>query len=190
MRKNVFTKKFDDKESLDKFINNCVGECHYYDIRPNNVNIDVVVNGLSSYFKNDSDELLKTFKLTSQINTKNMYLHENNGGIDRLSRYDNVTPYITVGPSEFLNLVKNAKVVCGASFHLMVFSILFNKDFYCMNGDVDSRMNNLMKVCGCEDRIWSVVNTHSNRICSKKSIDYNVLAIKRDISKKIIYNAF
>lgn len=73
-----------------------------------------------------------------------------------LSRYDNVTPYIPVGPSEFLNLVKNAKVVCGASFHLMVFSILFNKDFYCMNGDVDSRMNNLMKVCGCEDRIWSI----------------------------------
>lgn len=73
-----------------------------------------------------------------------------------LSRYDNVTPYIPVGPSEFLNLVKNAKVVCGASFHLMVFSILFNKDFYCMNGDVDSRMNNLMKVCGCEDRIWNL----------------------------------
>lgn len=107
-----------------------------------------------------------------------------------LSRYDNVTPYVPVGPSEFLNLVKNAKVVCGASFHLMVFSILFNKEFYCMNGDVDSRMNNLMMAYDCEDRIWSVVNTHSNRICSKKSIDNNVLAIKRDVSKKFIYNAF
>lgn len=40
MRKNVFTKKFDDKKSLDEFINNCLGEYHYYDIRPNNVNID------------------------------------------------------------------------------------------------------------------------------------------------------
>lgn len=93
-----------------------------------------------------------------------------------LNRYDNVTPYIPVGPSEFLNLVKNAKVVCGASFHLMVFSILFNKDFYCMNGDVDSRMSNLMKVCGCEDRIWSVIQPDKNKINKKLEINHIVFS--------------
>lgn len=103
-----------------------------------------------------------------------------------LNIYDNVKPYIPTGPSEFLNLIKNAKIVCGASFHLMVFSILFNKDFYCMNGDVDSRMNNLMKVFGCEDRIWSIVDKRSNKIGSKKTINNGVLSEKRKTSKRFI----
>ena len=85
-----------------------------------------------------------------------------------LKSYSNVIPFAAVGPCEFLNLVKNAKVVCGASFHLMVFSILFDKDFYCMNGDIDSRMNNLMKTCGTEDRIWSIVNKGNNALREEK----------------------
>lgn len=97
-----------------------------------------------------------------------------------LDRYDNVTPYIPVGPAEFLNLIKNAKFVCGASFHLMVFAILFQKNFCCMNGDVDSRMNNLMKECGCEDRIWKPNLSDINR--------YHVLKIDKENS--IIEDSF
>lgn len=106
-----------------------------------------------------------------------------------LNRYDNVIPYVPVGPSEFLNLVKNAKVVCGASFHLMVFSILFNKDFYCMNGDVDSRMNNLMKVCGCEDRIWSIVEKANNSILAYGEIDLERMKRFRNKSKIFLNNS-
>ena len=76
--------------------------------------------------------------------------------------YCNIYAYPETGPSEFLNLVKNATAVCGASFHLMVFSILFQKNFYCMNGDIDSRMNNLMVSMGLEDRIWSIINKERN----------------------------
>lgn len=81
-----------------------------------------------------------------------------------LLNYKNVYTYPEVGPSEFLNLVYNAEIICGASFHLIVFAILFRKCFYCMNGDVDSRMNNLMKITGFENRIWSVVNREKNRL--------------------------
>lgn len=73
-----------------------------------------------------------------------------------LKRYKYIKPYSAVGPSEFLNLVKYSKIVCGASFHLMVFAILFNKEFFCINGDVDSRLNNLMSLTGNEDRIISI----------------------------------
>lgn len=78
--------------------------------------------------------------------------------------YCNIYAYPETGPSEFLNLVKNATAVCGASFHLMVFSILFKKNFYCMNGDVDSRMNNLMVSMGLEDRIWSIIDKERNNL--------------------------
>lgn len=91
-----------------------------------------------------------------------------------LKRYDNIHLYTTTGPSEFLNLIKNASFVCGASFHLMVFAILFQKNFCCMNGDVDSRMNNLMKMMGMEDRIWKSDFENINR--------YHFSKIKNDNS--------
>ena len=95
-----------------------------------------------------------------------------------LKPYDNVISCAAVGPCEFLNLVKNAKIVCGASFHLMVFSIIFGKNFYCMNGDVDSRLNNLMKICGTENRIWSIVNRDKNSLDSDQ---YNISSRYMDI---------
>lgn len=57
-----------------------------------------------------------------------------------------------------------------------------------MNGDVDSRMNNLMKVCGCEDRIWSIVDHYCNQIGSKKMIDYELLIRKRESSERFIFD--
>lgn len=91
-----------------------------------------------------------------------------------LKLYDNVRPYGKAGPLEFLKLIRNAEYVCGASFHLMVFSLIFNKKFGCMNGDVDSRMNNLMRLAGAEDHIWSVVDKTRNKI-SDRIVDYNTV---------------
>lgn len=56
-----------------------------------------------------------------------------------------------------------------------------------MNGDVDSRMNNLMKVCGCEDRIWSILDHSSNQIGFKKKIDYNLFIREREASKRFVF---
>lgn len=88
--------------------------------------------------------------------------------------YDNIYSYPEVGPSEFLNLVKNATYICGASFHLMVFAILYKKNFCCLNGDIDSRMNNLMKLFGLEKNIKSIVKptdfniSETNYSCNTK----------------------
>ena len=100
-----------------------------------------------------------------------------------LRGYYNVHPHVATGPAEFLNLVKNATVVCGASFHLMVFSIIFHKDFYCMNGDVDSRMNNLMKTLCLEDRIWSITDKGRNRIAPTEYTAASAEAYLREKSK-------
>lgn len=90
-----------------------------------------------------------------------------------IKQYDNVKQYGAVGPLEFLNLIYNAEFVCGASFHLMVFSLIFGKKFCCMNGDVDSRMNNLMRIADGEDHIWSVVNKSRNKILDS-IVDYRL----------------
>ncbi len=73
-----------------------------------------------------------------------------------LKPFKHIKNHIATGPREFLNLVKNATYVIGGSFHLQVFSILFQKDFYCINGDKDSRTNGLLSKVGLQNRIISL----------------------------------
>lgn len=89
---------------------------------------------------------------------------DNSYYVNALKEYNNVIAYPAVGPEQFLNLIKNAKVVCGGSFHLMIFSIIFGKEFYSIGGDVDSRVQNLANIAGVEDRIWSLTNKDRNYI--------------------------
>ena len=97
------------------------------------------------------------------------------------------------GPKEFLNLVKNAELVVTSSFHGTVFSILFNKNFYALNGKNDFRIHGLLKILGLEDReiletddvnkiIENAFNTKYENIDEK-------LNIERNKSKKYLLKA-
>ena len=65
---------------------------------------------------------------------------------------DNVSFYTTVGPKEFLNLIKYAKLVVAHSLHAVVFSIIFRKDFYAIDGDSDSRISYILSIMGLQNR--------------------------------------
>lgn len=57
---------------------------------------------------------------------------------------------VASGPAEFINLLHYAQFVMGKSFHLVVFSILFHKDFITINSKSDARMSSLLnklKIC-------------------------------------------
>ena len=56
------------------------------------------------------------------------------------------------GPIEFLNYVKNAKIVLSSSFHGTVFATIFKKPFFAINGRKDLRINGLLSRMGLEDR--------------------------------------
>jgi hypothetical protein len=61
-----------------------------------------------------------------------------------------------LGPSEFLNTIKNAKVVVTNSFHGCAFSVIFHKDFYCIPHTTRGiRMIDMMKSFMIDDRIIS-----------------------------------
>jgi hypothetical protein len=83
-----------------------------------------------------------------------------------------------VGPSEFLGLVRNAAFVCTDSFHGTVFSILFEKRFFCFRRFVDSselstndRLNTLLRWSGLEGRLLS--GHEAVRTCVDMSIEYD-----------------
>ena len=61
-------------------------------------------------------------------------------------------PFNGAGPKEFLNLLKNARLVAGASYHLVVFALIFHKEFIAFNGASDNRISNLLNYLGMSER--------------------------------------
>ena len=83
--------------------------------------------------------------------------------------FDNILFNIEVGPKEFLNLIKYSKIVVAHSLHAVIFSVIFNKDFYALDGDKDSRLNFILNVLGLEKRAVSIDDQIMHE---KTSIDY------------------
>lgn len=69
------------------------------------------------------------------------------------------------GPLEFLNLILNAKLVLSSSFHGTVFSILFNKPFYAINGAKDFRISTLLEKMNLRNRTIEIDNVEEK--CKK-----------------------
>lgn len=55
-----------------------------------------------------------------------------------------------VGPVEFLNLIRNASFVVSGSFHALVFSLIFNRPVYAVNGMSDSRVSHILTLTGTQ----------------------------------------
>lgn len=56
------------------------------------------------------------------------------------------------GPIDFLNMINNAQLICTSSFHCTLFSILFNKSFFCLNVENEERIKSLLYITGLENR--------------------------------------
>lgn len=109
--------------------------------------------GLPTEYFYIADELAE--KMGMKVYTERAYYPKD------LKPFRHIHHFPQVGPSEFLNLIKNATCVCGGSFHLLAFSILFRKKFYCINGDKDSRTNNLLRKLNLTEHIISLDSPHN-----------------------------
>ena len=94
-------------------------------------------------------------------------------------------------PEEFLNLIYNAEYVVTGSFHAICMSIILEKNFYYMLNDnnVNSRLTNLVKMAGLEDRAIK-----ENKFIKKDNINYeevnnklnNIIEKSKEILNNII----
>lgn len=104
--------------------------------------------------------------------------------------------YYTAGPCEFLQCLKNAKLICTDSFHAVVFSIIFNKPFIVFprnskGVDMGDRITTLLSTFNLENRSYNNIKysdifycdfTKSNEIVSykrKEFIDFIEKAIHK-----------
>ena len=83
------------------------------------------------------------------------------------------------GPEEFLDLIKNADLVCTDSFHAAAFSLIFNKEFLAFkkdnNGTPDERLISMLNYFDLEKRI---VNSDSFCLKSLEKIDFQKINMK------------
>lgn len=106
----------------------------------------------------------------------------------RLMRSNGLEVVPEAGPAEFLNLLKNASLVIGRSFHLVVFSLLFHKDFIAVDGDKDARMKSILTKLQIRER--GQVNEDNYKTINLPSIDFDkidaLLRAERESSEHYI----
>lgn len=106
-------------------------------------------------------------------------------------------PY-NVGPSEFINLIRNAEYVCTDSFHCCAFSILNCTKFFAFRRwpdgsrfSANDRLYTLLKFTGLESRLLD--GTEDLCLCINDQIDYSVVldrvAKRRKESMEFLINA-
>lgn len=85
---------------------------------------------------------------------------------------NNIIRKLDCGPREFLNVVRNSVINIGNSFHLLAFSLMFHKEFIMLSKEEDSRMVNILRPLGLENRL---VNPYSKKQLSLSLIDYTTI---------------
>ena len=112
-------------------------------------------------------------------------------------KFADETPF-DVGPSEFLNLIRNAEFVCTDSFHGTVFSLIFHKKFFVFRRyenkskvSTNSRLDSLLKIVKLSDRMLEGKEDVTEFV--NKEIDYEVVDGKleefRERSKSFLKGA-
>jgi len=98
----------------------------------------------------------------------------------------NLMASVSSGPIEFLNLVNNAQLVVGKSYHLVLFSILFHKDFITLKSKKEERLESFFKILDISKRNIEYINDyyHLTEINYKK-VDQILLQLK-DESKQFL----
>ncbi len=68
----------------------------------------------------------------------------------------NIINCMNAGPEEFLDLIRNAELVCTTSFHATAFSIIMERPFYCIEKNKhDARKINILQKLALADRVIS-----------------------------------
>ena len=83
-----------------------------------------------------------------------------------------------ISPEKFLSLIKYADAVFTDSFHAIVFSFIYKKQFFVFNrdkqGSMNTRIKNMTKLLGLEKRFCADKNMESiDYINSLDAIDYS-----------------
>lgn len=89
-----------------------------------------------------------------------------------------------IGPREFLNLIRNSSWVVTNSYHGTIFSVIFNKPFFCStlsygNRSIATRFITLFYILGLEEKI-----ARADYSCINIDVDFNYNNVNKRIIQK------
>lgn len=136
-------------------------------------------------------------RIKELTNYKIVALQHIDGYIKADEGFADECPY-DVGPSEFVNLIRNAQYICTDSFHGTVFSIINEKEFFTFRRfykksimSTNSRIDSLIDVVGLKGRL--IENNQWNDTMMSELIDYTEVSEKlklfRETSIDFLRNA-
>jgi len=143
------------------------------------------------YFLNLTDDKVKSANEFARKNNCKIitipYLHNE---MEEYSEKLNGMLLSEVNPADFLNLIYNAEAVLTDSFHATVFSIVFQKDFWCFGRTVrdysmNTRLHTLLRYVGLQDRLIAPEDLNGKIHCAH--IDVDLYALKAKQNKSIAF---
>lgn len=150
------------------------------------------------YFLGNSIEYRKfAERLKEKTGYKIVSLNHADEYVKYSDKFADESPY-DIGPSEFLNLIRNAEFVCTDSFHGTVFSLINNKKFFVFRRyknkskvSTNSRLDSLLNIVGLNDRMLDGNEDVTDLM--DKEIDYTevdrILKKFREDSKEFLRGA-
>lgn len=152
-------------------------------------------NYIFCYFLNLTDEKVKSVNDFARKNNCEIiaipYLHnETEGYSEKL----NGKLISEVNPADFLNLIRDAEAVITDSFHATVFSIIFQKDFWCFGRNtgtysMNTRLHTLLNYVEMGDRMIAPDDLKNKTLCTHIDIDFHNLKMKQEESIAFLSNA-
>lgn len=95
----------------------------------------------------------------------------------------------TAGPLDFLQMIGESEFIIASSFHAVAFSLILEKDFVVLpQKDTNSRVKDLLKLVGLENRMFETFEDYRVSCTSLKSIDYSTVrkTIKEERERSLL----
>ena len=108
--------------------------------------------------------------------------------------YDKNSIFYSCGPQHFLNLEKNAFLICTDSFHSAVFSFLFNRPFIVFNRenakmDMNSRMDTFLSKFGLQQNRYIIDRNLDEYLNLDYSKGYKILEQEKEKARQFLVRA-
>lgn len=152
-------------------------------------------NYIFCYFLNLTDEKVRAANDFAEKNNCEIiaipYLHNE---MEEYSEKLNGKLFSEVNPADFLNLIRNAEAIITDSFHAIVFSIIFQKDFWCFGRNagtysMNTRLHTLLSYVEMQDRMIAPEDLKNRTHNTYVNIDLSNLKIKQKESITFLSNA-
>lgn len=135
----------------------------------------VWLNEFSIKKENNKQKYVLVYSLHEVFNNKSIKVFAKNKGCVVKTIYgsanhkESSSEINTAGPQEFLSLIYNADYVFSSSFHGLVFSLIFEKEFFVSFDSNAGRALSLLELVGLQDRF---IAPHADVPSENKTIDF------------------